>query len=507
MQRESVFMELRKNGIGKSFPLHTVGYVLIAESILMFLCMVMLDLGDENVKRYLLSSFIGMAMGVSLLFLFRSPSRIDTSTGVFTITFLWATAIAYGCIPYVIYGFNIPDSIFESISGFTTTGMSIVTNVAELDPSILIWRATTGWAGGIGFIIMFCLLLKYFNLSNRNLFVSEGMNTTVSNSSSSIRNLALNFIAVYAILTGILAVILAILGNDVIDSVCISMSTISTTGFSTLNEDLMGMSMASKMFVAIFLLFSAMNFMTLFDAVTGRNIRRFLMDYEIRYMFYWFIGSSIVLFLILDQAGYMDWNLTNVVNTILMVISIGTTTGFVFHNFAWPTVAMLFLSMIAMIGGCRESPTGGIKIARISLIFRSLRNAISTVGFPNEVRTVKLGDTYVRDSICYAGIITILLFFITSAVGTLAIMISGVDVIDAFYLCISSLTTTGTGLYSVANVASIPSFAQGVMCALMWLGRMEILLVLVMFTPTFWKEFSNNARATVYRVVKTLRRT
>ncbi|MBR7124233.1 MAG: TrkH family potassium uptake protein [Candidatus Methanomethylophilaceae archaeon] len=507
MQKESAFTELKKNGLGKSFPLHTVGYVLIAESILMFLCTVVLGFREERIVLYALASVTGAVVGALLLFLFRSPNRIDTSTGVFTMVFLWAAAIAYGCIPYVIYGFSTPDAIFESISGFTTTGMSIVTNVAELPPSILVWRATTGWAGGIGFIIVFCLMLKFFNLNNRNLFVSEGLNSTVSNSNRSIRNLALNFIAVYTILTGILAVILAILGNDVIDSVCISMSTISTTGFSTLNEDLMGMSMASKTFIAIFLLLSAMNFMTLFDAVTGMNIRRFLEDSEIRHMIYWLIGSSVALLIILDQSGYMDWNATNVVNTILMVISIGTTTGFVFYNFSWPTVAMLFLSIIAMIGGCRESPTGGIKISRISLIFKSLRNTISTVGFPNEVRSVRLGGVYVKESICYAGILTVLLFFITSAVGTLSIMLSGVDVMDAFYLCISSLTTTGTGLYSVANVASIPNFAQGVMCALMCLGRMEIMLILVMFTPTFWKEFSNNIRASMYRIANSIKRT
>lgn len=507
MQSESVLTTLYKEGIAKSFPLRTVGYVLIAESILMFLCTVLFGLTDENLGKYILCSVAGAVVGALLIVLFKQPSTVTAATGVFTVNFLWAAAIMYGSLPYVIYGFNVPDSIFESISGFTTTGMSIVTNVAALDNSILVWRAATGWAGGIGFIIMFCLMLKFFSLNGRNLFVSDGLNMTTVTSSKSLKMLAIHFIVVYALLTSLLAIILMILGNPAIDSLCISLSTISTTGFSTLNDNLMGMSMASKITLGVFLMISAMNFLTLFSAVIGRNPKKLLKDTEIKHMFCWFLGASFVLVVILGQANALELNLTDIVDTILMVISIGTTTGFLFHDFTWPTVAMLFLCIIALIGGCRESPTGGVKVSRLSLVFRSLRGAISTVGFPNEVRSVKFGGTYVKDSICYSAMMTMLIFLSTAALGTLAIGLTGVDTLDSFYLCVSSLTTTGTGLYSVTNMASIPTAAQGIMCALMWLGRMEITLVLVMFTPTFWKELRVTVMNSVYDVAAKFRKT
>ena len=507
MHYESALTALYKRGVAESFPLHTAGYLLVAESLLMLLCTVLFGLKDVHLYQYVIATALGGLIGTGLIVFFKSPDNVTASSGILTINLLWLVAILYGTAPYLIDGFHPSEAIFESISGFTTTGMSVVTDVAGLSNPILIWRATTGWAGGIGFIIMFCLLLRYFGLDGRNIFVSDGLNTTSSNSTKSIISTSLNFIAVYTILTGVLAIILSFLGNDIIDSICISMSTISTTGFSTLNSDLVEISMASKVFIGGFLMLSAMNFLTLFDAMTEFRLRKIVMDPEIRHMFYWFIGSSIVMLTIMYQSGAMTWNVENVVDSILMIISIGTTTGFVFNGFTFPTVAMLFLCILALIGGCRESPTGGIKVARLSLIFRTMRNTISTVGFPNEVRAVKFGNVYVRNSICYSALTTALLFIMTAGLGTLMIGISGVGLLDSFYLCISSLTTTGTGLYSVANVASIPVFAQVIMCILMWLGRMEITLALAMFTTTFWKESRAVLKNGIYALWGTIRKT
>ena len=501
MSRESVFSNLYKKGIVESFPLHTSGYVLVAEALLMAICTLVFGFGSEHLPASLMVSVLGAALGFCLIRYFDSPRKVTASTGAFTINLLWAVAIVYGCIPYMIHGLTVSEAIFESISGFTTTGMSIITDVNSLEPSLLVWRAATGWAGGIGFIIMFCLLLKYFGLDGRNIFVSDGINKTASHSTKSIKELSMNFIIVYAILTGVLALMLAIMGNDIVDSLCISMSTISTTGFSTLNEDLTSISMASKFTIGLFLIFSAMNFMSLFSAMIGLKIRILINDPEIRQMMLWFVVSSILLIVILNQSGAMEWDITGFMDTILMIISIGTTTGFVFHDFSWPTVAMIFLTIVAMIGGCRESPTGGIKIARLTLIFKSMRNSISTVGFPNEVRSVKFGDTYVKNTICYAALTTTLIFLFTAGLGTIAICMTGVDMLDSFYLCISSLTTTGTGLYSVANVAATSGVAQSIMCILMWLGRMEITLAIVLFTPTFWKD----VRTSLKNVLRALR--
>lgn len=507
MRYQSALTALYKRGIAESFPLHTTGYLLVAESILMLLSTAMFCLGEPHLYQYIISTALGGLVGIGLIVLFKSPDNVSASSGILAINLLWLVAILYGTTPYLIDGFRPSEAIFESISGFTTTGMSIITDVASLSNHVLIWRAMTGWAGGIGFIIMFCLLLRYFGLDGRNIFVSDGLKTTSSNSTKSIIITSLNFIVVYTILTVVLAIILAILGNDIIDSICISMSTISTTGFSTLNTDLVEISMASKVFIGGFLMLSAMNFLTLFDAMTEFRLRKIVMDPEIRHMFYWFIGSSVVMLIILYQSGAMTWNIQNVVDSILMIISIGTTTGFVFSGFTFPTVAMLFLCIVALIGGCRESPTGGIKVARLSLVFRTMRNTISTVGFPNEVRAVKFGDVYVRNSICYSALTAALLFIITAGLGTFAISVFGVDLLDALYLCISSLTTTGTGLYSVANVASIPVPAQVIMCILMWLGRMEITLALAMFTTTFWKESRTVMKNGLYALWGAIRRT
>lgn len=488
MSIESTIKRLYKKGIAESFPLHITGYVLIAEALLMIICALIFGLTDENLSKWVIISLVGIILGLTLLRCFDTPRKISAPTGAFSINLLWAVAIVYGCVPYIIYGYAPSEALFESISGFTTTGMSIVTDVTSLPNALLVWRATTGWAGGLGFIIMFCLLLKHFGLDGRNIFVSSGLKKTASHSTRAIKDLSIKFIVVYAILTGLLAILLSVMGNDIVDSICISMSTISTTGFSTLNGDLMEMPMISKIFIGVFLMLSAMNFMSLFSAMMGLKLRPIIKDPEIKHMFIWFAVSSLTLIIILQHSEDMSWAISDVIDTILMVISIGTTTGFVFHSFTWPTVAMIFLSMIALIGGCRESPTGGIKVARLTLVFKSMKNSISTVGFPNEVRSVKFGDKYVDSSICFAALTTVIVFMMTAVIGTVAISVTSVDILDSFYLCISSLTTTGTGLYSVANVADIPDFAKGIMCALMWLGRMEVTLALVLFTTTFWKD-------------------
>lgn len=507
MSLEYTFRQLSRKGIVESFPLHTLGYVLFAESIMMMICYIVFGWGDYFQSVSLAISLVVMLFGYFLIRYFYSPQKVTASTGVFTINMLWAVAILYGCVPYLAHDFAFHNAIFESISGFTTTGASIIPNVNDLPPCILVWRAMTGWAGGIGFIIMFCLLLRYFGLDGRNIFVSDGLNVTSARSSKSTMKLSVKFIAVYGMLTAILSVLLIVFENDPVDSICISMSTISTTGFSTLSSDLTEMSMISKVIIGSFLMVSAMNFLSLFSAMMGLKLKPILKDPEIKQMFIWFALSSITLIIILHHSGDISWNIEDLIDTILMVISIGTTTGFVFHDFTWATVAMIFLSMIAMIGGCRESPTGGIKIARLTLVFKSMKNSISTVGFPNEVRAVKFGDLYVSNKICYAALTAILVFLITAMVGTIVITLTGVNVLDSFYLCISSLTTTGTGLYSVADVSSIPNIAKGAMCLLMWLGRMEITLILVLFTPTFWKDAGVPIRSLLHNVKNALRRT
>lgn len=498
---------LSESGVAEAFPLYVTGYVLVAESVLILLCLLFFGLDEGHVLETMSAVSIGMAFGIALLLLFKSPLKVTAATGAFTISLIWFVAILYGCVPYMIDGFTFAEAAFESISGFTTTGMSIVENVAGLNDSVLIWRATTGWAGGIGFIILFCLLMRYFGLDGRNIFVSDGLKHNVSHSLKSIKSLAMDFIIVYSALTALLAIALIVTGNDPIDSVCISMSTISTTGFSTLNADLTEMAMISKVFIGIFLFLSAMNFMSLFAGMTGLTLKPIREDTEIKQMLIWFTVSSTILFGILIQSGTMTFELEDILDTILMVMSIGTTTGFVFHDFAWPTVAMLFLSMLALIGGCRESPTGGIKVSRMAIIIKTIRRHISNVSSPNEVYPIRFGKTKVKGSVIDSVLVTTSLFLSTAIIGTMAIYLTGVEIVDSFYLCVSSLTTTGTGLYSVGNVASLPDVAKGIMCALMWIGRMEITLALTIFMPAFWKDFYTPIRRAVYSLRGRLTRT
>ena len=485
----SLYRDITAKARFESFPIHVTGYILTAEAAVMGLCF--LVFGCEGHAAPLTALVLTMfALGSVGVFLFKSDDKVAPVKGIITMALGFLALCVFGAVPYMIFGFGAVESLFESISGFTTTGLTSVSDVTSLPDPVLVWRALTGWSGGITFICLFSLFLTSFGLGGRFL-----LSTDITNDSKEftnrIKTLAFRFVGIYAVCTGVLALILLICGNGFIPSICLAMSTISTTGFAVANDEVASLSMISKVFIGLFMVIGSTNFLTTYTAILKRSLRPYKEDTELKYLLAWFVFMIAVLFLFLLRAGYPLNSTGDVIDTILYALSVGTTTGFVFHAGDFPLAAVLFLCIASLIGGCADSASGGVKISRMILTLKMVLATIKNVIYPNAVLSVKYHKKPVRNEVVYMSMVIIMLFLITIVAGAAAIYAFNIGFGDSLILSISSVTTVGSGLFSLASV-EINTGLMAVMCILMWIGRFEVILVLIMFTPSFWRNYIMN---------------
>lgn len=428
--------------------------------------------------------------------------RFRTVNGLLLVAIVWILMFAIGTIPYVLSGIKPLDAVFESVSGVTTTGLTIMGDLTEHATSLLVWRSMTQWIGGIAVVLIFLYFLPMIGFGH-GLFQNELFGAGSSEYTQRTTEAARSFILVYLILSIVNFVLLMIFGLDPLEAMCLMFTTISTGGLMIINANMTAYPDAVQWITVVFMLLGGTNFYLHYRSVYLRERKVYRGNSEFRMMILWFaiISVLITLFLIGEDSGELTLGSVygKLKESVFTTVSLGTTTGFFTENFTmWPSQCMILLMFVALIGASSSSTSGGIKFSRLLIIFKYIRNGFNSIIHKNAVHSVKIDGKSVDDSFIQSAIVVFMMFGMTLLIGAVIFMVYGYDMVDSFGLSISVVSNGGMGFGNfgpTGDFAGLDSSLKGVLILLMWIGRLEIVTAVVLFTPGFWKDVWLNSRA------------
>ena len=449
---------------------------------------------EEKSHSFVSASFITIFFGI--LFVLANLEREFKlnlqQTFLFT-SLAWIMVAAFGSLPFLLSGenFSISDAFFESMSGITTTGATIISDLDNSSKSILLWRAIMQWLGGIGIVVMAITILPLLKVGGMQLFKMEGPDSTEKILPRTIEVAAI-IISTYIILTFLCGFFYWIFGMSIFDSVSHSMTTIATGGFSTHNESIGFFNNSNIEIVAsIFIILGSVPFISYLKFVQG-NKNVFFQDVQIKGLIYLLTISTIIMFLYLLLINYESSIFDKVRISSFNVISILSGTGYVTDDFGlWGKFSLVFFLLLMFIGGCAGSTACGIKIFRLQMLLIFLKNQIKRLISPNSVIIIKYNNQKISDNFINSVIIFIFTFLFIFLIIAMLLSISGLDFITSISGAASSISNVGPGLGDVigpnGNYKDIPDVSKWILSFGMLLGRLELFAVLVLFFPSFWR--------------------
>ena len=443
-------------------------------------------------------AFLGAA-GVSgcsggLLFRnFRSSRELSVRDGFAVVSFGWTFFALFGALPFVFAG-AIPsyiDAFFETMSGFTTTGSTILLDIEAVAPSLLLWRSMTQWLGGMGIIVLSLAILPMLGVGGMQLFKAEVPGPTADRLKPRIQDTAKLLWGVYVLLTGCETALLMAGGMSLFDAVNHSFTTMATGGFSTRNASVAAYDSAYiDWVITLFMFLAGVNFSLHYLALRGR-LRDFFGNEEFRFYLFLMITGTTLLVLFNGRGPYPSF-FDNLRYSAFQIASIMTTTGFATADYElWPVLCQYLLIFTMFIGGCAGSTGGGIKVARILLLFKHAHVQLYRLIHPRAVRLVKLGERPVDKDVMQSILGFFALFMGVFVTASFLLAALGLDLVSAGGAVIACLSNIGPGLGSVGpvdNFAHVPAPGKLVLAFCMLLGRLELFTVLVLFFPTFWRK-------------------
>ena len=476
----------------ESRSLRVLGIVLFFVSLLMVPSLVVSKILGENSFIFFLPIAIGLTLSMYLFLRFKNPPTMRPADGLLMISTLWLALFAFGTIPYLIHGIPLVDAIFESVSGFTTAGATTIANLEQMPRSLLIWRSMTQWIGGIIIVMVFMFIMPMVVTGGRSLLTNEMSGSGGGNLYLKMGKAAKQYILVYIILTLAYLIILMLLGLSAFESCNIAMCVICTGGFMITNDSFANYDMHIRIAVLFFMLFSATNFYIQYRAIVKHEVKGLTLSEEFKTMCIWFGCVSVLVCLLMAINGSWtdDSPLKSFVDVFFSVVSIGTTTGFTTLDYTteWPFLGMSILLLVMIVGGSTGSTSGGIKTARAIILIKSMVNEIRKTIHPNAVYSVKLDKRGIDENVVHSATVVVIMFVITIFIGMI-VFDSIMSMDEALFASTALVTGTGPGMGRLfGDYAPMPEWAKLFACALMILGRMEIVSILVMFTPGFWKE-------------------
>ena len=437
---------------------------------------------------------IGSSGLVLLLFTARTRKELGTKDGFLVVTLFWAVLGTAGCLPLLLSSaveLSITDAVFESLSGLTTTGATVISGLDSLPKSILFYRQLLQWLGGLGIIVLAMALLPMLGVGGMQLYRAESPGPIKDRKLvPRLAETAKALWYIYFSLTIVCAIAYWIAGMEPFDAVSHSLSTVSIGGFSTHDASLAYFENSAVDGVAIIFMFIAgINFALHFTAWQRRSGRQYLLDPE--FLFYSFILitiSIVTVFVLYFSEVYVSAS-ESIMKGIFQVVSIATTTGFTTADFSsWPLFLPYLLLYAAIIGACAGSTGGGMKMIRILLIFKQGFREVQRLIHPKAIIPIKLGGNVVSDRVIEAVWGFFAVYVMAFMVMLLALLATGLDIITAFSAVGACINNLGPGLADVAETyGHLPVMAKWILCFAMLLGRLEVFTLLVLFTPMFWR--------------------
>ena len=448
------------------------------------------------------SAAVGFAVTVAAILVFAALLRrikarrreYYAREGFVTVGLSWVLLSVFGALPFCLSGAvpSFVDAFFETVSGFTTTGASILPAVADLPKGILFWRSFTHWVGGMGVLVFVMAILPMSDGHTMHILRAEMPGPLKDNKMRPrIAETAKTLWLIYVLLTVACALALWFAGMPAFDAIGHSFATIAIGGFST-HDASVGYfdSPTINTIIAIFLLISGCNYGLHFSLLSGRSLKVYWRDPEFRM----FIGVQLTLVavctLVLWIHNTYGSALTTINQAFFQVVSMATTAGFTTDSIArWPLFLPVLLLCSAFIGGCAGATGGGLKVIRILLLFKQGNRELKRLVHPNAVYSIKLGNRALPERILEAVWGFFSAYALVFIISMLAIIATGVDDFSAFASVVATLNNLGPGLGVVAdNFASMNPVAKWILIANMLFGRLEVFTLLVLFTPTFWRE-------------------
>jgi len=466
--------------------------IIIIEGLFMLLSAgVALLFGDPS--SLLFSAIITLVVGVLVYTPLRNEEKVTgQKEGYIIITGMWILLSLFGTIPYLLSGTikNFPDAFFESISGFTTTGVTVITNIELQLHGILFWRSLTQWIGGLGFIVISLSVLQIVRGINLQLPITDFTGQAGEKIHPKISGAAKRLISIYSILTGIEALLLMTGGMSPFDAVCHSFSTMSTGGFSTHNSGISSFDSPFILIVLTIFMFLAGTNMTIVYYGMKRNFSKIKGNNE--FTFYvitclLFISAS-TLILWLNQGFPAGKSL---LEGAFQSVSVITTTGFYHSDYnLWGSLMILLIFIMMFTGGTSGSASSGLKIIRLLLISRNTRHEMRRMIHPNAFIPVRLDSKTVPQGIINNLLVFITLYFMILCVSALVISTMGYDIVTSFSTSAAMLGNIGPGLGNFGpftNFALVPMAGKWFFAFLMLLGRLELFSILILFTGSFYR--------------------
>ncbi|MFH1215381.1 MAG: TrkH family potassium uptake protein [Pseudomonadota bacterium] len=449
---------------------------------------------DGMVRVFLLSSLIGAALGGLTVWLFAPEKDLGYRDGFAVVVLSWLGLAFLGSLPYYFCG-AMPayvDCFFESMSGFTTTGSTILNEVEILPKSMLFWRATTHWMGGMGIIVLSLAIMPLLGVGGTQLFQAEMPGPTKDRLAPRIQDTARILWAVYVLFTLIQILLLLLGGMTFFDAVCHAFASLATGGFSTHTASVAFFTSSYIHYVIIvFMLLAGVNFSLHHRVLVSGKLSDYWDNEEFR-LYLLLIGVTTLIILAANFAAnvYSDFTL-GFRDTLFQVVSIVTTTGFGTADFEqWPPVCKVLLISLMFVGGCAGSTGGGIKVVRILLFFKYARLQLHSLVHPRAVGAIKLGNQKVPKEIMIAILGFFALYVSFFLLASLVVTALGVDLVTGMTAVVATLNNIGPGLNKVGpacNFGGLPDLAKWVLSFCMLAGRLELYTVAVLLTPDFWK--------------------
>lgn len=476
--------------------LRVIGWLLMIEAMFMVVpCAVGFIYGEESVLNFLVCMGITSACGMAMVSLKPKSREMGKREAILLTGLTWVILSLFGMLPFLICGthMKVCDAFFETMSGFTTTGASVLNSLEGVPHSILLWRCVVQWIGGLGIILFTLAVVPMLNYQGgMQLFNAEVTGITHDKLRPRVSYTAKGLWAVYICLTTILIILLSFSEMSFFDSVCYGLSTMSTGGFS--NSDMSVIELDNlyiKIVLMVFMFLGGVNFALLYKVARG-DVKSIMKNDALKWYLWVILACYVLLCVNVWMQGLVknldDWT----IDPLFQAISILSSTGLTEPDFAdWGPMAIIILIVMMVMGACAGSTSGGAKIDRFIILMKFIKNEFYKMMHPSAVTTVVINGKGTPNSIVMKTLAFLFIYIIVIMVGGSIITMTGMPLKDSFFVCLSAISNTGLGTDITGvegNYALVPDVAKWVLSFVMLTGRLELYTVLLIFIPSFWSK-------------------
>lgn len=474
-----------------AFIRYILGWILNFQGIFLLVpCLVAMMYGESSGFAFLISSGISFAVGIPCTI--RKPKRTSfyAKDGFVSVALAWIVFSISGALPFLISGEipNIFDAVFETISGYTTTGATILSDVEALSKCMLFWRSFTHWIGGMGILVFVLCILPLAGGNNMHLLRAESPGPSVGKLVPRVRSTAMILYGIYAALTVLECVLLLLGGMSVFDAITTSFGTAGTGGFGIRNSSMADYSAYIQNVVAIFMVLFGVNF-TMYFLILVRKVDQVFKSEELRTYLGVILVSTLIIGFNVRESFSSIWIALQ--QAFFQVASVITTTGFATTDFnQWPSLSKLVLVLIMFVGACAGSTGGGIKVSRIVIAWKSLKNEIASFIHPKSVRIVRLEGKKIGNEVIKSVSMYLVLYVIIFVASIILVSFENQSFETNFTAVAATLNNIGPGLDAVGPMENFGGFNPFSKCVFMFdmlAGRLELIPMVILFCPWSWK--------------------